>query len=159
MSIAVIRALRVCIILLGLGALIGQAVYVPVAAWQSADAYPELAGLAVPYTIAAIVVLACVQAAVVAVWVLLSLVQDRRIFDPAALRWVDVIIVAAAVATAVTVATLTHLISWVGVGGPPALLLQAASLVGGVSFVLLMVVMRALLRSATVLSSEMAAVV
>lgn len=159
MSGNVVSALRLCIVALGLGALFGQTVYVPVAASQSAEMYPELAYLAVPYTISAIVVLACVQAALVAVWKLLAMVEERWIFDQHALRWVDVIIVAAAVATAITVATVTHLISWVGVGGPFALVVQVASLVGGVGFVLLMVVMRGLLRSATVLQSEMAEVV
>ena len=159
MNGTVLNALRLCLVVLGLGALFGQTVYVPVAASQSAQEHPELAYLAVPYAIAAIVVLVCVQAALVAVWKLLAMVEERWIFDPRALRWVDVIIVAAAVATAITVATVTHLISWAGVGGPFALVVQAASLVGGVSFVLLMVVMRGLLASATVLQTEMAEVV
>ena len=47
----------------------------------------------------------------------------------------------------------------VGVGGPFALVVQAASLVGGACFVLLMLVMRGLLVSATVLQREMAGVV
>jgi hypothetical protein len=155
----VISASRLCLVVLGLGALFGQAVYVPVAASQSAQEYPELAYLAVPYAIAMIVVLVCVQAALFAVWKLVAMVEQRWIFDLEALRWVDVIIVSAASATLITVATVTHLISWVGVGGPFALLVQAASLVGGVSFVLLMIVMRGLLASATELKSEMAEVV
>ena len=154
----VISALRLCLVVLGLGALFGQIVYVPVAASQSAQEYPELAYLAVPYAIAMIVVLACVQIALIAIWKLLALVARGWIFDLEALRWVDVIIVSAAVATVITVATVTHLISWVGVGGPFALLVQGASLVGGVSFVLLMIVMRGLLASATALKSEMAEV-
>lgn len=155
----VINALRLCLVVLGLGALFGQAVYVPVAASQSAQEHPELAYLAVPYAIAMIVVLVCVQIALIAVGKLLAMVEHGWIFDPEALRWVDVIIVSAAAATVITVATVTHLISWVGVGGPFAVLVQAVSLVGGVSFVLLMIVMRGLLASATVLKSEMAEVV
>lgn len=57
-------------------------------------------------------------------------------------------------ATVVTVATLTHLVSRVGVGGPFALVVQATSLVGGPGFVLLVVVPYGLLRSATVLPAE-----
>ncbi|WP_432545020.1 DUF2975 domain-containing protein [Kineococcus sp. SYSU DK002] len=155
----VISALRLCLVALGLGTLFGQAVYVPVAAYQSAEVYPELAYLAVPYAAAVIVVLACVQTALVAVWKLLAMVEQRWIFDPRSVRWVDLIIVAAAVATVVTVGTVTHLIGWVGVGGPFALVMQAVSLVGGLGFVLLMVVMRGLLRSATVLQVEMAEVI
>lgn len=159
MNANVISALRLCLVVLGVGALVGQIVYVPVAASQSAQVYPELAHLAVPYAIAVVVVLVCLQAALVAVWKLLAMVEQRWIFDPAALQWVDVIIVAAAVATVITVGTVTHLISWVGVGGPFALVVQAASLVGGACFVLLMLVMRGLLVSATVLQREMAEVV
>ncbi|MEW1957393.1 DUF2975 domain-containing protein [Kineococcus sp. NPDC059986] len=159
MNANVISAVRLCLVLLGAGAAFGQVVYAPVAASQSAQMYPELAHLAVPYTIAVIVVLACVQAALVAVWKLLAMVDQGWIFDPAALRWVDVIVAAAAVGTVVTVGTVTHLVSWVGVGGPFALVVQAASLVGGACFVLLMLVMRGLLVSATVLQREMAEVV
>jgi len=79
----VISALRVCLVALGLGALFGQTVYVPVAASQSAQVYPELAYLAVPYALATIVVLLCVQAAVVAVWKLLAMVRAAMDLRPA----------------------------------------------------------------------------
>jgi len=155
----VISALRLCLVVLGVGALFGQTIYVPVAASQSSEIYPELAYLAVPYALALIVVLTCVQAVLVAIWKLLAMVEEGWIFNPRAVRWVDVIIVSAAVAAVVTVGVATHLVNVVGVGGPFALVVQAGSSVAGVSFVLLMVVMRGLLRSATVLQTEMAEVV
>lgn len=159
MNATVVGALRLCLVVLGLGTLFGQVVYVPVAAAQAAQASPELAHLAVPYAVAAIVVLACGQAALVAVGKLLAMVDQGRVFDPRALRWVDVVAVAAAVATAITVATVTHLVSRVGVGGPPALVVQAAALVGGTGFVLLVVVVRRVLASAATLRTELAGVV
>ena len=101
--------------------------------------------------------LLCVQVVLVAVWQLLGMVQADRIFSQAAFRWVDLILGAIAMGWLV----------WLGFGllvlltsddpGTPL----AVGIVGlAVTVVgLLMLVMRALLQQATVLRTDMDAVI
>lgn len=102
--------------------------------------------------------LGCVQVVVLCTWRLLSMVEQDRIFSDDALPWVNAIIGAMAAAWLLLLAALLHAAA---PGGPSsvaatvlALLLVAVSVA-----VLLMVVMRALLRQATRLRTEMDAVV
>jgi hypothetical protein len=141
------RLLRVALVVLLLGTLLAQ-VLLPVFASEEARIFPEVAYLAVPYSVAGILFFACVQVALVVVWRLLSLVEDGVIFTRRALRWVDVITACAAVATVLSAGVLVHLLFVVGVGGPGVVLGLPACLAGGLAFVLLMVVMRGLLESA-----------
>jgi hypothetical protein len=101
--------------------------------------------------------LVCVQVVVVATFQLLGMVQQDRIFSDASFRWVDLILGAMAVAWVV----------WAGLGGFIALtsddpglpLVMAILLLAGAVLGLLMLVMRALLRQATVLRTDMDAVI
>jgi hypothetical protein len=147
MNKLVIRLLRVTLVVLLLGTVLAQ-LLVPVYASQEATVFPEVAYLAVPYSVVLIVVIACVQVALLVTWRLLSLVNGGVIFSRRALRWVDVITACAVVATVLSAGVLFHLLFIVGVGGPGVLLWLAACLAGGLAFVLLMVVMRGLLASA-----------
>lgn len=159
MNAPTITALRTLLILIGAGGLVAQIVVIPLVAGEMAAQYPEVAGLQVPYTVAAISVIACVQVALAAIWMLLSMVARSEIFRDAALRWVEVIIGASAVATLMTVGTGFHLVFIASTGGPAAFLGLCAALVAGPAFVLLMVIMRGLLIEATALRSEMAEVI
>jgi Protein of unknown function (DUF2975) len=141
------RLLRVALVILLLGTVLTQ-VLVPVLASEEARIFPEVAYLAVPYSVALILVIACVQVALLVVWRLLSLVDGGVIFTRRALRWVDVITACAVVATVLSAGVLIHLLFVVGVGGPSVALALPASLAGGLAFVLLMVVMRGLLELA-----------
>jgi hypothetical protein len=141
------RLLRFALVILLLGTVLTQ-VLVPVLASEEAGIFPEVAYLAVPYSVALILVIACVQVALLVVWRLLSLVDGGVIFTRRALRWVDVITACAVVATVLSAGVLIHLLFVVGVGGPSVALALPASLAGGLAFVLLMVVMRGLLESA-----------
>ena len=141
------RLLRFALVILLLGTVLTQ-VLVPVLASEEAGIFPEVAYLAVPYSVALILVIACVQVALLVVWRLLSLVDGGVIFTRSALRWVDVIIACAVVATVLSAGVLIHLLFVVGVGGPSVALALPASLAGGLAFVLLMVVMRGLLELA-----------
>jgi hypothetical protein len=141
------KLLQVVLIVLLLGTVLAQ-LLVPVAASQEAAMWPEVAYLAVPYAVALILVIACVQVALLAIWRLLSLVKSGVIFTRRALRWVDVITACAVVATVLSAGVLFHLGVIVGVGGPLVALGLPASLAGGLAFVLLMVVMRGLLEAA-----------
>jgi len=140
------RLLRVALLVLLLGTGLAQ-VLLPVFGSEEGRLYPELAYLVVPYSVAGILAIACVQVALFVVWRLLSMVNGGVIFTRRALRWVDVITACAAVATFLSAGVLIHLLFFVGVGGPLILWLPAC-LAGGLAFVLLMVVMRGLLESA-----------
>jgi hypothetical protein len=72
-----------------LGASGAQVPVVPAWAGGSAQRHPEVAHLVVPSTMAAVLAVACLQAALLAVWRLLALVRVDLIFSDRALRWVD----------------------------------------------------------------------
>ena len=122
-----------------------------------AEESPELAHLRWPATAVAVFLLLCGQVVVVCTWRLLDLVRDDRIFSDAAKGWVDAIV--RAVATAWVV--LLGVSAYVAVtADDPALPLLLLLLSTGVAVLgLLMVVMRALLRRATTLRTDMAAVI
>jgi uncharacterized membrane protein YedE/YeeE len=154
MSRLVILALRVLLVLIGLGALGAQVVIVYVVA-----THPEVdpADRAVAYAVLGVAAIGCVQVALVALWVLLAMVRRGAIFDERAFRWVDVITVAGFAAALLVAAFCAH----VGeLDDAPGLVLIGGGLAaGGAAFALLMVVMRGLLRTATTLRLELDEVV
>jgi hypothetical protein len=112
--------------------------------------------------VAAVVALACVQVVVVCTWKLLTLVTDDRIFDAGAMPWVNAIVRAIAVGWLMLLVTFVCAYYFIidEVSDDPALpaLLLLSLLVGAV-LGLLVVVMRALLRHATVLRADMESVI
>ncbi len=146
MSRLAIRLLRVVLVVLLLGSVLGQ-VLVPVFAAQSAMTFPEVGYLVVPYSVAGILVIACGQVALLVVWRLLSMISSGVIFTRRAVRSVDIITACGAVATVLNTGVWIHLLSVHG-GGPGIILWLVASVAGGVAFVLLMIVMRGLLEAA-----------
>lgn len=159
MKRSVILALRVLLVLVFLVLLLGQLVVVPTFAMETGTAFPEVAFLAAPYTVIAAAGIGCVQVGLFSTWVLLSMVERGAFFSEKAFRWVNVIIGAAIVLTILTVFAGVHLLAVVRVGGPGVFLAVSAAGIAGASIVLLMVVMRGLLRSATTLENELADVV
>ena len=101
--------------------------------------------------------LVCAQVVIVAIFVLLGMVQRDRIFSDAAFGWVDVILGAMAVAW----------VMWAGLAAfvfltsddPGLPLVVSMVLLAGAVIGLLMLVMRALLRQATRLRTDMDAVI
>jgi hypothetical protein len=143
-------ALRLCLVLVALGTLLGQSAVVPRLAAEQAAAWPEVAQLRLPYTVVAVLVLGCLQVALVAVWALLSLVRDGEIVADRIVAWIDVVIAAVVVATALVSGVAGHLVLVVGAGGPGVVLGWAAALLGGATLALMLTVTRGLLRTATV---------
>lgn len=141
------QLLRGALVLLLLGSLLAQ-VLVPVFASQVGARFPEVAYLVGPYSAAAILFIACGQVVLLAIWRLVSLVDGGIIFTRRAVRWVQLITVCGAVATVLSVGVLIHMLGFVPGGGGPAIYYLGACVIGGVAFVLLMVVMRGLLESA-----------
>lgn len=150
-----LRALIVVLLLLALGAEVAIAI---VAGEVGHDA-PSLVYLRIPYTIAAIVTIACGQTVLIATWPLLARVSDEAIFTASAFRWVNTIIVAGCVGTVISFAVAIH-VMFVAQLGPitvPGMLFAVSA--GIAAFTLLMVVMRGLLRSATNMYDELAEVI
>ncbi len=122
-----------------------------------AEQSPDLAHLRWPMTVVSVFWVLCVQAVIVATWRLLSMVTDDRIFSAAALVWVDAIVWAIAAAWVVLLAVFLYFGFRADDPGTPLLLFLL--LVGVAVLGLLMVVMRALLRQATTLRTDMEAVI
>jgi len=101
--------------------------------------------------------LVCVQVVIVATWKLLAMVETDRIFSEQALRWVDAIVRAIAVAWVLFLGVFLYAGFTADDPGLPLLLFLL--LVAGAVLGLLMVVMRALLRQATALRTDLEAVI
>ena len=152
-----IALLRVFLALLFALLVLLQVVSLPGEFAQMAQKSPDQAHLRWPMTAVTVFLVLCAQVVVVCTWRLLSLVSDDRIFSDAARPWVDTIV--RAVATAAVV--LLGLSAYVGFrADDPAVPILLLLISTGVAVLgLLMVVMRALLRRATTLRTDMEAVI
>jgi hypothetical protein len=122
-----------------------------------AEESPELAYLRWPLTAVTVFWVLCVQGVIVSTWKLLTMVKKDRIFSDASLVWVDAIVWAIVAAWAVLLGVFLYFGFIADDPGTPVLLflmLTGIAVVG-----LLMVVMRALLRQATTLRTDMEAVI
>ena len=107
--------------------------------------------------VVAVLGLACVQVVIVCTWKLLTLVRDDRIFSDASLVWVDTIVGAIAAAELLLLGCFVYsALTWGDPGLPVALFVV---LVAGAALGLLVVVMRALLRQATTLRTDLDGVI
>ncbi|MEV4489208.1 DUF2975 domain-containing protein [Micromonospora coxensis] len=149
--------LRVFLVLLFGVLLMLQTFSLPGQFAHMAEESPDLAYLRWPMTAVAVFWVLCVQVVIVATWKLLTLVKNDRIFTESSLAWVDAIVWAVAAAWVV----LLGVFLYVGFrADDPGLPLLLFLMVVGVAVLgLLMVVMRALLRQATTLRTDMEAVI
>ncbi|MGC4833857.1 DUF2975 domain-containing protein [Micromonospora vinacea] len=152
-----VAALRVFLVVLFGVLVLFQTFSLPGQFAHMAQESPQDAHLRWPATVVAVFWVLCVQVVIVATWKLLSLVKSDRIFTEASLKWVDAIVWAIAAAWLVLVGVFLY----VGFNADdPGLPLLLFLLTVGVSVLgLLMVVMRALLRQATTLRTDMEAVI
>jgi hypothetical protein len=152
-----IGLLRVFLLLLfGLLVLL-QTMSLPGQFAHMAEEEPELAYLRWPMTAVTVFLVLCAEVVVVCTWRLLDLVRDDRIFSDAAKGWVDAIVWAVATAWVVLLGLSAYVAVHADDPGLPILLLLAST---GIAVVgLLMVVLRALLRRATTLHTDMEAVI
>jgi MFS family permease len=153
----VVGLLRVLLVLLFAALVFGQTVSVPGEFAHMAQESPESAHLRWPLTILGVVVLLCMQVVVVCTWKLLTLVKEDRIFSDRSQVWVDAIMWAVGVAWLL----LFGVFLYVGVNAddPAGILLLGSILMVGAVFGLLLVVMRALLRRATTLRTDLEGVI
>lgn len=136
-------------------------------------ANPEFAPSRWVYAVAGILGVACVEAAMVPLWNLLTLVDRLDVFSGRAVRWVDAIIACAAVEAALVLfVTLYGGLAHaeyrdpasgayvdVALGAPGVVLLGAVGLLLLAAFGLLMLVMRSLLLAAIAQHDELEAVI
>jgi hypothetical protein len=122
-----------------------------------AEESPDMAYLRWPMTAVSVFLVLCVQVVVVCTWKLLTLVKSDSIFTEASLAWVDVIVWAIAAAWVVFLGVFLYV--GFNADDPGLPLLLFLMLMGGAVLGLLMVVMRALLRQATTLRTDMDAVI
>jgi len=122
-----------------------------------AEESPEDAYLRWPLTAVTVFWLLCIQVVVVSTWKLLNMVKEDRIFSEGSLAWVDAIVWAIVAAWAVLLGVFLYVGFRADDPGLPLLLFLMV--VGTAVLGLLMVVMRALLRQATTLRTDMEAVI
>ncbi|MFC7877808.1 DUF2975 domain-containing protein [Isoptericola sp. NPDC057391] len=134
-----------------------QAAVLPAAFARMADEQPDLAPLRWPLLVLAVVGLLCVEVVIVCTWRLLTMVRDDRIFSDHAMVWVNGIVAAVAGAWLLVLVAFALLVAAEGLAGLAALLLGV--LLVGAAVGLLMVVLRALLRQATDLRTDLDGVI
>ncbi|MFD3684102.1 DUF2975 domain-containing protein [Nocardiopsis sp. NPDC058631] len=145
--------------------LFGQFAVIPGVAADEVALFPPYAPFAVPYVTVAIIGVACVQVALLAVWMLLAMVQRDAMFTERAFLWVDVVIGSTVVATLLTAGVTVHLFVWDipspgdGMDVLGALGAAFVTTCAGGAFAMLLVLMRGLLRKATDLQTEISEVV
>ena len=152
-----VAALRVFLVVLFGILVLFQTMSLPGQFAHMAKENPDQAYLRWPLTAVTVFWVLCVQVVIVATWKLLTMVKKDQIFTQASLAWVDAIVWAIAAAWVV----LLGVFLYVGfrADDPGAPLLLFLLLVGVAVFGLLIVVMRALLRQATTLRTDMEAVI
>ncbi len=149
--------LKVVMVALFVVLLVFQFLSFPGGIAYDAQQHPEQAYLRWPLTFLAGFCIFCAEVVVVSTWKLLDLVQSDRIFSTAAFKWVNAIIWAIAGGWTVLVGFLVWVLSQADDPGFPMVLILfvlAVTVVG-----LLMIVMRALLRQATALRTDLEAVI
>lgn len=159
----VVVPLRVLLVLVFIGLVVAQVLSLPGEFSQMARENRE-AGF-IPWLLLtfAILEVLCFQIVIVCIWRLLTLVRADRIFSEKAFIWVDVIVWTVAVAWAMLAAVAAYLIGIIYFTpelrdpGTP-ILLTGMTLIGGV-VALVIVVLRALLRQATVLRADLEEVI
>ena len=155
----VVVPLRVLLVLVFVGLLVAQFLSLPGEFRQMAGEHPELGILPWLLLTFAILEVLCFQVVIVCTWRLLTLVRSDRIFSTEAFAWVDAIVWAVGAAWLLLASLAAYFVAVIYFTpelrdpGTP-ILLTGMVLIGGV-VVLTIVVLRALLRQATVLRTDL----
>jgi hypothetical protein len=159
---SVVVPLRVLLVVVFAALALAQVRGVPAVLPDLADPTLEREVMRAAMLVVGVLALACVQVVLVCTWKLLTLVTDDRIFSDRALPWVNGIVRAVVTGWLMLLATFVCSYYFIvdEVSDDPVLpaLLLLSLLVGAV-IGLLVVVLRALLRQATALRSDMEAVI
>jgi hypothetical protein len=150
-------ALRIVLVAAFLLLVLFQVMSLPGQFAHMAAENPEQAHLQWPLTIFAILEVACVQVVIVSTWKLLTMVKRDQIFSRRAFVWVDAIMWA--IAAAWTMLAVFSAIVVLNADDPGMPLLLIMMLAAGAAVGLVVVVLRALLRQAADLRSDLEAVI
>ena len=158
----VVLPLRVLLVLVFSGLVAAQIWALPAMLPDIADATLEQSAVRWAMFVLSVLGLGCVQVVIVSTWKLLTMVTTDRIFSAFSLPWVDAIVSAITVGWVMLLGTFVcsyyFVIDEVSDDAALPALLLLLLLIGAV-LGLLMVVMRALLRQATTLRTDMEAVI
>jgi hypothetical protein len=152
-----VAPLRVFLVLLFAVLVMFQTFSLPGQFAHMAKESPEHAYLRWPATAVTVFWVLCIQVVIVSTWKLLTMVKTDRIFSSAALGWVDTIVWAIGAAWVVLLGGVLYVGFKALDPGLPLLLFLM--LIGVAVLGLLMIVMRALLRQATSLRTDLEAVI
>jgi hypothetical protein len=150
-------ALRIVLVAAFLLLVLFQVMSLPGQFAHMAAENPEQAHLQWPLTIFTILEVACVQVVIVSTWKLLTMVKRDQIFSRRAFVWVDAIMWA--IAAAWTMLAVFSAIVVLNADDPGMPLLLIMMLAAGAAVGLVVVVLRALLRQAADLRSDLEAVI
>jgi hypothetical protein len=159
----VVIPLRVLLVLVFVGLVVAQVMSLPGEFRQMAEENPGSGPIPWLLLTFAILEVLCFQVVIVCTWRLLTLVRSDRIFSEEAFAWVDAIVWAMAAAWVLLAGVAAYLVGVIYFTpelrdpGTP-ILLTGMVLIGGV-VVLTIVVLRALLRQATVLRTDLEEVI
>ena len=153
----VVATLKASLVLLFGLLLLFQTLSLPGQFAHMAQESADLAHLRWPATIITIFWVVCVQVIIVCIWQLLTLVQKDSIFSSTSMRWVNLVLAAISAAWF----TLIGVFLYIGftATGPGIPLVLALMVAVGAVVGLVVVVMRALLKQATTLLTDMEAVI
>ncbi|MDR6907239.1 hypothetical protein J2X63_002947 [Agromyces sp. 3263] len=155
----VVLPLRVLLVMVFAGLVVAQFLSLPGQFTHMAAEHPELGGIPWLLLTLGILEVLCFQVVIVCTWRLLTLVRSDRIFSEQAFGWVDAIVWSLAAAWLLLASVSAYLVGVIYFTpelrdpGIPVLL-TGMVLIGGV-VVLTLVVLRALLRQASVLRSDL----
>ena len=153
-----IVALKTLIFVLLLLLLACQVFVIPAVAQQMVEKSPQLGYLQVSGIVVTVGFLLCVQVALGCVWRLLSLVRASVLFRDNAFTYVNIILGLVALATLLIFGSFITL-AVAGGASPSVIMLCSLGIVVGSGLALLIVVMRGLLRKASLLEQDLAEVV
>jgi hypothetical protein len=148
-----VPALRVFLVLLFAVLVLFQVMSLPGQFAHMAEESPELAYLRWPATAVTVFWVLCIEVVIICTWKLLGLVTSDRIFSQASLAWVDGILWAIAAAWLTLLGVGLYVVLNADDPGLPLLLFLLG--VGVTVLGLVMLVMRALLRQATTLRTDL----
>jgi hypothetical protein len=148
-----VPALRVFLVLLFAVLVLFQVMSLPGQFAHMAEESPDLAYLRWPATAVTVFWVLCIEVVIICTWKLLGLVTSDRIFSQASLAWVDGILWAIAAAWLTLLGVGLYVVLNADDPGLPLLLFLLG--VGVTVLGLVMLVMRALLRQATTLRTDL----
>lgn len=156
-EIRVVNALRISLAILFVILVVFQTMSLPGQFAHMAETNPEQAHLRWPLTAIFVFWVLCAQVVVVSTWRLLTLVTKDQIFSDTAMKWVNAIVAAVAAGWLVLAGVAAYVAP--GVDDPSTPLIFGLMLTVGAVIGLVILVLRALLRRATTLRTEMEGVI